>query len=78
MPRVAPRDPATARDGVTPSTWLGAEAVATRAAFDATRARGLRYFEPVATSPGFPRALAATLQELRLALTTATATPTGR
>ncbi len=28
---------ALARDGVAPSTWLGAEAVATRAAFDATR-----------------------------------------
>ncbi len=50
----------------TPSTWLGAEAVATRAAFGATRDASLRYFEPVARTPGFPRALARTLQELRL------------
>ena len=58
---------ALARDGSAPSTWLGAEAVATRAAFDATRDAALSYFAPVATAPGFPRALAATLQELRLA-----------
>ena len=58
---------ALARDGSAPSTWLGAEAVATRAAFDATRDAALGYFAPVATAPGFPRALAATLQELRLA-----------
>ncbi len=50
-----------------PSSWLGAEAVATRAAFEATRDAALGYFEPVASAPGFPRALAATLQELRLA-----------
>jgi ATP-dependent helicase/nuclease subunit B len=54
---------ALAADGTTSSTRLGAEAVATRAAFDAT----LRYFAPVAGTPGFPRALARTLQELRLA-----------
>src|SRR5688572_30340464 len=58
---------ALARDGLTPSTWIGAEAVATRAAFDATRETSLQYFAPVATAPGFPRALAGTLQELRLA-----------
>jgi ATP-dependent helicase/nuclease subunit B len=58
---------ALARDGVAPSTWLGAEAIATRAAFDATRDAALGYFAPVAAAPGFPRALAATLQELRLA-----------
>jgi CRISPR/Cas system-associated exonuclease Cas4 (RecB family) len=57
---------ALAADGITSSTRLGAEAVATRAAFDATRATALRYFAPVAGTPGFPRALAATLQELRL------------
>jgi RecB family exonuclease len=50
----------------TPSTWLGAEAVATRAAFAAVRDSALRYFEPVADTPGFPRALARTLEELRL------------
>ena len=58
---------ALAGDGFTPSTWLGAEAVATRAAFDAIRDAALGYFAPVATAPGFPRALAATLQEVRLA-----------
>jgi ATP-dependent helicase/nuclease subunit B len=58
---------ALAADGTTASTRLGAEAVATRAAFDATRAAALRYFAPVAGTPGFPRALARTLQELRLA-----------
>ncbi|HET7033050.1 MAG TPA: hypothetical protein VFJ48_07995, partial [Casimicrobiaceae bacterium] len=58
---------ALAMDGHTPSTWLGAEAVAARAAFDATRERSLKYFAPVASTPGFPRALSRTLQELRLA-----------
>ena len=58
---------ALAGDGVTSSTWLGTEAVAARVAFDATRARALSYFGPVADTPGFPRALARTVQELRLA-----------
>ena len=58
---------ALAAGGTTSSTRLGAEAVATRAAFDATRAATLGYFAPVAGTPGFPRALARTLQELRLA-----------
>jgi CRISPR/Cas system-associated exonuclease Cas4 (RecB family) len=56
-----------AADGMTPSSRLGAEAVAARAVFDAVRDGSLRYFEPVAGTPGFPRALARTLQELRLA-----------
>ena len=58
---------ALAMEGHTPSSWLGAEAVAARAAFDATRERSLKYFAPVASTPGFPRALARTVQELRLA-----------
>ena len=58
---------ALANEGATPSTWLGAEAVAARAVFDATNEGALRYFAPVASTPGFPRALARTLQELRLA-----------
>src|SRR4029453_16199841 len=49
------------------STWLGTEAVAARVAFDARRDRSLTYFGPVSNTPGFPRALARTLQELRLA-----------
>lgn len=59
--------PALAADGFAPATWLGSEAVAARAAFDAQQAHALAYFEPVAKTPGFPRALARTLQELRLA-----------
>ena len=58
---------ALASEGATPSTWLGSEAIAARAAFDATRESTLEYFAPVAATPGFPRALARTLQELRLA-----------
>ncbi len=57
---------ALAADGQTPSARLGAEAVATRAAFDARRDGSLSYFGPVADTPGFPRALARTLQEIRL------------
>ena len=58
---------ALAADRDAPSTWLGAEAVAMRAVFDATRDGRLRYFAPVAATPGFPRTLARTLHELRLA-----------
>ncbi len=56
-----------ASEGVTTSTWLGTEAVAARVAFDARRDQSLTYFGPVSSTPGFPRALARTLQELRLA-----------
>ena len=58
---------ALAAEGKTASTGLGAEAVAARAVFAATHDGSLRYFTPVAGLPGFPRALARTLQELRLA-----------
>src|SRR5439155_920625 len=50
-----------------PGTDAGTEAVAARAVFDAIAARELSYFAPVATRPGFPKALARTLHELRLA-----------
>ena len=50
-----------------PGTQAGAEAIAARAVFDAIAARELGYFAPVATLPGFPKALARTLHELRLA-----------
>ena len=50
-----------------PATQAGAEAVAARAVFDAVTAGELEYFTPVASMPGFPRALARTLHELRLA-----------
>jgi hypothetical protein len=58
---------ALADHGRTPSSWLGAEAVATRATFEALRDGILGYFKPVAATPGFPRALTRTLVELRLA-----------
>ena len=58
---------ALASEGLTSSTWLGTEAVAARVAFDARRDHSLAYFGPVSSTPGFPRALARTLQELRLA-----------
>jgi hypothetical protein len=58
---------ALAGESVTPSSWLGAEAVSARVTFDAEREGALHYFTPVSGSPGFPRALARTLQELRLA-----------
>ena len=62
--------------GQTPATALGHEAVASRAAFEAARAEALEYFFPVSATPGFPKALARTLLELRLA--GATAGPLGR
>jgi len=50
-----------------PGTQASTEATAARAAFDATEAGELEYFAPVARLPGFPKALARTLHELRLA-----------
>ncbi len=59
--------PILANQGLAPVTYLGSEAVAARATFEAHRDAALGYFGPVARTPGFPRALARTLQELRLA-----------
>jgi hypothetical protein len=56
-----------AADGIAPSTGLGAEAIAARASFDAARDGRLTYFGRVAHTPGFPRALARTVNELRAA-----------
>src|SRR5262249_35049004 len=50
-----------------PGTQVGSEAIAARAVFDAKAAGELEYFAPVATLPGFPKALARTVYELRLA-----------
>ena len=50
-----------------PGTQAGAEAIAARVVFDALADNELAYFEPVARMPGFPKALARTLHELRLA-----------
>ena len=63
--------PVLASAGLAPVTYLGSEAVAARATFDAQKEGALQYFAPVARTPGFPRALARTLQELRLAGVTA-------
>jgi ATP-dependent helicase/nuclease subunit B len=59
--------PTLAAQGLAPVTALASEAVAARATFEAQRASALRYFGPVAKTPGFSRALARTLQEIRLA-----------
>ena len=59
--------PVLAARGAAPVSHLGSEAVAARATFGAQRDDALDYFGPVARMPGFPRALARTLQELRLA-----------
>src|SRR5262250_3797327 len=53
-----------------PATALGHEAVATRAAFEARGSESLEYFSPVSQTPGFPKALARTLLDLRLAAVT--------
>src|SRR5574342_364424 len=50
-----------------PATTLGHEAVAMRAAFEARSDDALQYFSPVSQTPGFPKALARTLLDLRLA-----------
>jgi RecB family exonuclease len=55
-----------ARLGLAPATALGSEAVAARVTFQAHQEKTLGYFTPVALLPGFARALAATLGELRL------------
>ncbi len=48
-------------------TRLGVEAVASRAAFEVRERGDLPYFDPVAGCPGFARAVAATVAEVRLA-----------
>lgn len=69
LPQLAARlaVPVLAADNRAPATYLGSEAVAARATFDALQDDALTYFAPVARTPGFPRALARTVQELRLA-----------
>ncbi len=64
---------ALAERGLTPGTLLGTEAVAARAAFEARTGGALEYFGPVAGCPGFPRALARTLVEIRMAEVSAAA-----
>ena len=52
--------------GLAPSTRLGAEAVAARAAFDELEQGNLSYLSPIARLRSFGRTLASTLDELRL------------
>jgi CRISPR/Cas system-associated exonuclease Cas4 (RecB family) len=49
-----------------PGSQAGTEAIAARAVFEARSQNEIGYFEPVSSLPGFPRALARTLYELRL------------
>lgn len=55
-----------AERGLAPVNHFGVEALAARAVHAMVRRGELRYFGPVAQSPGLPRALARTLAELRL------------
>jgi hypothetical protein len=57
--------PELANLGFAPATRLGAEAVATRAAFQVKTGNGLPQLAAVVDFPGFPRSLAATLGDLR-------------
>ena len=59
-----------AATGRTAGTAVSLEAVAARVAFDAVMDKDLVYFAPVASTPGFPKALARTIHELRLAAAT--------
>ncbi len=54
------------RLGLAPISRLGIEALAARIVHTAATAHALPYFAPVAQTPGFARALAKTLTELRL------------
>jgi ATP-dependent helicase/nuclease subunit B len=51
--------------GIVPGSAVGAEAIAVRAVYEAQARERLRYFNPVAGFPGFARAAAGTLAELR-------------
>ena len=65
--------PRLAAARLSPTTALGVQAVAARALFEAGDDQALAYFAPVAGMPGFPRALAWTLEELALATVPASA-----
>ncbi len=58
--------PALAARGLAPVSRLGLEALAARAIFEARSEEGLRYFGEISHTPGFTRAFASTLEELRL------------
>ena len=58
--------PRLGAEQLTALTPLGAEALAARTVHRCLSEKALRYFAPVASMPGFARALASTLSELRL------------
>ena len=60
------------RRALAPISRLGIEAIATRIVHAASASKKLSYFSPVAQTPGFPRALARTIAELRLQNVSAT------
>ncbi len=59
--------PAMSELGLAPLSSLGLEALAARVAHGAAAEHELPYFAPVSSLPGFARALARTLSELRMA-----------
>ncbi len=59
--------PELARRGEIPSTSLSLSAVVTRAVYRVVKEGDAGRFAPVASRPGFPRALAGTFEDLRLA-----------
>ncbi len=58
--------PSLGERGLAPVSRLGMEALAARAVHGLRASGGLHYFGPVADTPGFVRALASTLSELRM------------
>lgn len=53
--------------GLAPGSTIGAEALAARAAYEAMVRHDLQYFAPIAKFPGFARAAATTIGDLRAA-----------
>ena len=70
-PASGARGACSALNGLAPATTLGTDAVAARAVYEALAKGELKYFDPVARFPGFARATASTLGELRSAAVTA-------
>lgn len=70
-------EPLLAQEELTPIGTLGVEALAARAVFQAREQGELEHFAPVAGLPGFARALARTLSELRLSKVTPDQLPGG-
>src|SRR5205814_4540181 len=58
--------PRLVAEGKAPASRLSVEAIAARVVHLLRKEAGIPYFEPVSTTPGFSKALATTLTELRL------------